>query len=120
MVIGDMPPPEPLRLPRGPFCMPLRTSSKPMVASDLSQSTRQNWPSCAPRSMDREGDLIHRQQHFYDDQADDVPFQAHATLVLHQLKHDADRLTDQSELAVDRPAAFEQFVFVLQTRIGPL
>ena len=32
MVIGDMPPPSP-RLPRGPFCMPLKTSSKPMIAS---------------------------------------------------------------------------------------
>ena len=33
MVIGDMPPPPSPRLPRGPFCMPLKTSSKPMIAS---------------------------------------------------------------------------------------
>jgi len=37
MVIGDMPPPELCSLgvegPRGPFCMPLRTSSKPIVRS---------------------------------------------------------------------------------------
>jgi hypothetical protein len=37
MVIGDMPPEEAWELgalgPRGPFCMPLRTSSRPMVLS---------------------------------------------------------------------------------------
>src|ERR1700719_2980375 len=37
MVIGDMPPPLPLveepRGPCGPFCMPLRTSIKPIVTS---------------------------------------------------------------------------------------
>ena len=37
MVIGDMPPPSDCALgvlgPRGPFCMPLSTSSKPMVVS---------------------------------------------------------------------------------------
>ena len=37
MVIGDMPPLEDCELgvlgPRGPFCMPLMTSSKPMIAS---------------------------------------------------------------------------------------
>jgi hypothetical protein len=32
-VIGDMPPPPSPRLPRGPFCMPLKMSSKPMFAS---------------------------------------------------------------------------------------
>jgi hypothetical protein len=35
MVIGDIPPEEPLVLapPRGPFLIPLRTSDKPMAAS---------------------------------------------------------------------------------------
>lgn len=37
MVIGDMPPEDFSELgvlgPRGPFCMPLRTSSRPMVLS---------------------------------------------------------------------------------------
>src|SRR5205823_4924093 len=34
MVIGDMPPPlVGSRCPRGPFCIPFRTSSKPMVVS---------------------------------------------------------------------------------------
>jgi len=37
MVIGDMPPDDCSELgvlgPRGPFCMPLRTSSRPMVLS---------------------------------------------------------------------------------------
>src|SRR5438045_7333267 len=36
IVIGDMPPPESvadLEGPRGPFCMPFNTSSKPMVGS---------------------------------------------------------------------------------------
>ena len=37
MVIGDMPPPSDCELgvlgPRGPFCMPFSTSSKPIVSS---------------------------------------------------------------------------------------
>ena len=33
MVIGDIPPEEPLAPPRGPFLIPLRTSDKPMAAS---------------------------------------------------------------------------------------
>ena len=37
MVMGDIPPPASFALgvlgPRGPFCMPLSTSSKPMVVS---------------------------------------------------------------------------------------
>ena len=45
MVIGDIPPPDcalGLLGPRGPFCMPLSTSSKPMVLSCRIQPAARN------------------------------------------------------------------------------
>jgi hypothetical protein len=51
MVTGDMPPPlldpdEEPRAPRGPFCIPLRTSMRPTIASLDSRADYQSaWPT---------------------------------------------------------------------------
>ena len=57
LVMGDMPPPEGLALPcpRGPFCIPLSTSSKPMSASSNRQRRCRGAPalSVAPAEAAR-------------------------------------------------------------------
>src|SRR5574341_6319 len=45
------------------------------------------------------------EQDLDDDEADDVPFEPGASLVLHQVQHRADGLVDEAQLAFERAAA---------------
>ena len=63
---------------------------------------------------------VKAEKQFEGDQADDVPFQAQAALVVHEFDEGAGGLADQRELSLHRATALHQLVFVLQSRIKTL
>src|SRR5260370_38400839 len=63
---------------------------------------------------------VKAEKQFKADEADDIPFQAQAALVVHEFDERAGGLADQRELSLHRTAALHQLVFVLQPRIQTL
>ncbi len=63
---------------------------------------------------------VKAEKQFEADEADDIPFQAQAALVVHEFDERAGGLADQRELSLHRTAALHQLVFVLQPRIQTL
>jgi hypothetical protein len=60
------------------------------------------------------------EKQFEADEADDVPFQAQAALVVHEFDEGAGGLADERELSLHRTAALHQLVFILQSPIKTL
>src|SRR5260370_24996278 len=63
---------------------------------------------------------VKAEKQFKADEADDIPFQAQAALVVHEFDERAGGLADHRELSLHRTAALHQLVFVLQPRIQTL
>ena len=63
---------------------------------------------------------VKAEEQFEADEANDVPFQAQAALVVHEFDEGPGGLADQRQLSLHCTAALDQLVFVLQSRIKPL
>src|SRR5260221_13433225 len=76
--------------------------------------------SAAPSAQAGPEELIEAEQDLDADEADDVPFEPDAALVLHEVDEGAHGLVDEGELALHGPAALDQLVLVLEPRIKAL